>query len=74
MTDAAIMYELQTQYIFRENSPYISEAPEEFSYIICIYISKAALTRREHTANKSERSVNTVEDGIQQAEIEKQLP
>jgi hypothetical protein len=32
------------------------------------------VARREHIMNKSENNVNTVEDGIQQAEIEKQLP
>jgi len=37
------MYELHTQYIFRENVSYISEVPEEFSYIIFIYIRQAAL-------------------------------
>jgi hypothetical protein len=31
------------------------------------------VARREHMVNKSDKSVNTVEDGIQQAEIEKQL-
>jgi len=44
VTGAAIIYELHTQHIFRENVSYISEAPEEFSYIIFIYIRKAALT------------------------------
>ena len=43
VTGAAIMYELHTQYIFRENVSYISEVPEEFSYIIFIYIRQAAL-------------------------------
>lgn len=32
------------------------------------------VARREHMVNKSDKSVNTVEDGIQQAAIEKKLP
>jgi hypothetical protein len=32
------------------------------------------VARREQTANKSDKSVNTVKDGIQQAEIHEQLP